>query len=187
MSLYVSTCTSYDFKALMPGVEVVNTSHSKNEWVAFRAANQHYILSEVRKECKWHLCNAEAYGRETMKKSSVSEWHTWFSYSFHVKITNRDNAHHFLQYQGFCSLWIHYTRPVSQPSLWGNTEAVMRNCTEKDLNSGLIRFSAMTMLQLTKHCQAVLTEKSITKMEHPPNSPDLAPNYFWQFPKIVCL
>jgi histone-lysine N-methyltransferase SETMAR len=29
-----------------------------------------------------------------------------------------------------------------------------------------------------------LTQKSITKMEHPPYSPDLAPNDFWLFPKI---
>jgi len=31
-----------------------------------------------------------------MKKSSVSEWHIWFKDSLHVKITNEDNAHHFL-------------------------------------------------------------------------------------------
>jgi histone-lysine N-methyltransferase SETMAR len=31
-----------------------------------------------------------------------------------------------------------------------------------------------------------LTQKAITEMEHPPCSPDLAPNDFWPFPKIVC-
>jgi hypothetical protein len=31
--------------------------------------------------------------------------------SLHVEITNEDNAHHFLWYQGYCSLWIHSTRP----------------------------------------------------------------------------
>jgi hypothetical protein len=30
----------------------------------------------------------------------------------------------------------------------------------------------------------LLTQKSITKMEHPSTSPDLAPNDFWLFPKI---
>jgi histone-lysine N-methyltransferase SETMAR len=29
-----------------------------------------------------------------------------------------------------------------------------------------------------------LAPKSITEMEHPPSSPDLAPNDFWLFPKI---
>jgi len=29
-----------------------------------------------------------------------------------------------------------------------------------------------------------LVQKSITEMEHPPSSPDLAPNDFWLFPKI---
>jgi len=43
----------------------------------------------------------------------------------HVKITNEDNAYHFLQYQGYCSLLIHFTRPNSQQSLCGNTKEVM--------------------------------------------------------------
>jgi histone-lysine N-methyltransferase SETMAR len=29
-----------------------------------------------------------------------------------------------------------------------------------------------------------LAKKSITKMDHPPYSPDLAPCYFWLFPKL---
>jgi hypothetical protein len=49
--------------------------------------------------------------------------------SSHVEITNEDNAHHFLGYEGYCSLWIHSTRPNSQPSLLcGNTEAVTWSC-----------------------------------------------------------
>jgi len=36
--------------------------------------------------------------------------------SSHVEIT-KDNAHHFLQYLGHCSLWSHSTRPNSQPNL----------------------------------------------------------------------
>jgi histone-lysine N-methyltransferase SETMAR len=31
-----------------------------------------------------------------------------------------------------------------------------------------------------------LTQKSITEMQHPPYSPDLAPNNFWLFTKIKC-
>jgi hypothetical protein len=45
---------------------------------------------------------SKAYGGEAMKKSSVYEWHKWFKESSHAKITNKDNAHHFLQYQGYC-------------------------------------------------------------------------------------
>jgi hypothetical protein len=49
--------------------------------------------------------------------------------SSHVEITNEDTAHHFLRYQGYCSLWIHFTRPNSQPRLLcENTEAVIWRC-----------------------------------------------------------
>jgi len=42
-----------------------------------------------------------------------------------VKITNEDNTHHFLWYQRYFSLWIHSTRPNSQPSLlFGHIEVV---------------------------------------------------------------
>jgi len=33
--------------------------------------------------------------------------------SLHVEITDENNAHHFLRYQGYWSLWIHPTRPNS--------------------------------------------------------------------------
>jgi thioesterase domain-containing protein len=42
---------------------------------------------------------SEAYVGEVMKGSSDFEWHKWFEESLHVKI----NAHHFSQYQGYCS------------------------------------------------------------------------------------
>jgi len=46
-----------------------------------------------------------------------------------VNITNEDNAHHYLQYQGYCSLLIHSTRPNSQPSLLcGSSEVVKWRC-----------------------------------------------------------
>jgi hypothetical protein len=44
----------------------------------------------------------------------------------------------------------------------------------------------MTMLQLTRSSlsSSFLAQKSITEMEHPSCSPDLAPNDFWLFTKI---
>jgi hypothetical protein len=37
--------------------------------------------------------------------------------SYNVKIRNEDNAHHFLHYQGHCSLGVHSKSPNSQPVL----------------------------------------------------------------------
>jgi hypothetical protein len=43
----------------------------------------------------------------------------------------------------------------------------------------------MTMLQLTRRSvKQLLPQNSITEMEHPSCSPDLAMNDFWLFPKI---
>jgi len=50
--------------------------------------NQHSILYDIRNESN-HIAT---------KKSDVSEWHKKFKESWHVKITNEDNAHRFLQY-----------------------------------------------------------------------------------------
>jgi hypothetical protein len=48
-----------------------------------------------------------------------------FIESLHVEIMNDDIAHHFPWCQWRCSLWIHSTRPNSQPSLLcGNIQAV---------------------------------------------------------------
>jgi len=60
-----------------------------------------------------------------------NSWHPTAQESLHVEIINDDNAHHFLQYQGYYSLLIHSTRPNSLSSLLcGNIEAVMWSCTK---------------------------------------------------------
>jgi len=56
-----------------------------------------------------------------MKKLIVLEGHKRSKASSHEEITNEENVRHFLRYQGYCSRWIHSTRPSSQPnSLCGN-------------------------------------------------------------------
>jgi len=64
MSMHVSACSNYNFIAVTPVVwklwcwcdVCISTSRHKNVWSIFRATNQHQILCEIRKECKWHLC-----------------------------------------------------------------------------------------------------------------------------------
>jgi hypothetical protein len=96
---------------------------------------------------------SEAYGGEAMKKSSIFEWHKQFKESINVEITNEDSAHHFIWYQVYCSLWIHFTRPNSQTKLimWKYWSGCVKLCVEKGLNFGpTIGFSTMTVLRLTR-------------------------------------
>jgi hypothetical protein len=52
---------------------------------------------------------SEAYGEEAVKNTSVLEWNTRLKESSNIEITNEDNAYHFVLYQSYCSLRIHFT------------------------------------------------------------------------------
>jgi hypothetical protein len=91
----------------------------------------------------------------------------------HVKITNEDNAHQLLCYQGYCSLWIHSTRLNGQPSLLcGNTEAVSRNCVWKKVwtwpNDQILHHDNAPAHKVLS--SSFSPKKSKTEMEHPPCS-----------------
>jgi hypothetical protein len=47
---------------------------------------------------------SEAYEGEPVVMSNVSEKYRRFKVSSDVEITNENNAHHFLRYEGYCSL-----------------------------------------------------------------------------------
>jgi hypothetical protein len=68
---------------------------------------------------------SKACREEALIKSNVFKWHNQFKEGCKKMEDDEDNARHFLQYQEYCSLGIHSTRPNSQPSLLCvNIEAV---------------------------------------------------------------
>jgi uncharacterized metal-binding protein len=109
MSVHVSACTSYDCNTSMPVVEVRElVSRVFLRLVAKMEAR----FSEQRINIKFcvKLGNnasdtcavlSKAYGGQCMKTSRVFERYK----RFNEKVEdNEDNAHHFLRYQGYCSL-----------------------------------------------------------------------------------
>jgi hypothetical protein len=102
-------------------------------------------------------------------------------FSFCVEITNEDSAYHLLRYQGYCSLWIHFTRPNNQANylqiLKRLREAVRRMNFEIGLNDWILHHdNAPTHKALS--ARQFLAQKSINEIEHPPYYPDLPPNDF---------
>jgi hypothetical protein len=197
VSVRVSTCTTYDFNAFTPDVWrcgadktcvflrlVAKMSHRFLEhWTNIKFCVK--LGKNASDTCRML---SEAYGGEAMRTSRVFEWHKLFKESSHVEITNEYSVHHFLRYQGHCSLRIHSARPNSHPSFYyvetlkPLREAVFR---KKNLNFGpMTGFSTKKMHQLTRRWRAVSSQESITEMEHSSYIPDLAPNDFWLFQKI---
>jgi len=130
-------------------------------------------------------CSPMLMEAKVMKTLSVF----WVAYAVKRKLECRkDNAYYFLGLQGYCSLWIHSTRPNSQLSLLcGNTEAVTWSCAwerpEIWPNDWILNHDNAPSHKVLSVRQ-FLAQKSITKMQHSPCSLDLAPNDFWLFHKI---
>jgi histone-lysine N-methyltransferase SETMAR len=64
--------------------------------------------------------------------------------------------------------------------MWKNLSASASLCVEKNLI--LHHNNAPAHKDLT--VKQFLVQKSVTEMDYPPYSPDLAPNDFWIFPQI---
>jgi len=98
--------------------------------------------------------------------------------SSHVGITTEDNAPNFLEYHGYCSLWIIFTRPNSQPNIiWKPFSGCMKLYRKRP--------ELWPNDQIFNHDNApahkVLSSSSwpknlLLKWKHPSYSADVAPN-----------
>jgi hypothetical protein len=125
---------------------------------------------------------SKAYGKETMKKSSVFEWHKQFREGHMSKSQMKAMPITFFNVKGICSLSIHSTRPNSQPGLlYGNTEVVTYPVHRKRPklwpNDWILHHINTTAHKALSVKQSV-AQKSIIEMEHPPYSPDFDLNNF---------
>jgi len=130
---------------------------------------------------------SKAYDGEATKKSSVFEWHKRFKEISHFEISNEENTHHFHLYRGYCSLWIHSTRPVNQDYY----VEILKPLHEAVHTKVLVIWPSVWILRHDNapahkdlSVKQFLTQKTITEMEYPRYSSDLAPNDFRLLPKM---
>jgi len=94
----------------------------------------------------------------------------------YVEITNKDNAHQFLRYQGYCSLCSHSVRSKQSTKLvkckyW---RGYVKMWVGKLQNFGPTLDSPLWQSSSTKGAvKQFLDQKSITEMKHQPQSPGL--------------
>jgi len=131
VSLNVSTCTSYDFNAfnascvavvaLIRRVFLCLVTQMGDRWRIDVCSD---ISSELtnnflwkKYQLRWNIVLSIWWSQQTTKLAMETTDIPPTQGSSHVGITNEDSALHILRYQGHCTLWIHFTRPYSQPSL----------------------------------------------------------------------
>jgi hypothetical protein len=131
----------------------------------------------------------EAYGADAMKKSSVFEWYKRFKVGREdVKGDERTGRLKTHRTDENCSLRVSWTMSNSEPALlFGNTGKVTWGCSSEkpELRPDTwILHHGNSLAHDALAVREFLAKKSIMKLDHPPYSPDLAPWYFWLFPKL---
>jgi len=127
-------------------------------------------------------------GNKTTEHAVENTEFTSAEKSTHVSVAGQDHACVFLRQQGVSSLWIHCTRTNGKSTvLFGSADKVTGICSEE--RPGLwpdkwILHHDIASAHEALRFREFLAKNSITKMEHPPYSPDLAPFRFLALSKI---
>jgi hypothetical protein len=111
---FKSTKVSYvEVVAIIKSACYYLSSQKMSDWFLVQWINIKFCV----KVGRWWNMVVSVWSRKQMTKFAVETADIPMNFeSLFVKITNEDNDHHFLQYQGYCSLWIHFTRLNSQQS-----------------------------------------------------------------------
>jgi len=128
------------------------------------------------------------HGNKTTEHAVKNTGFTSAEKSTYVSVAGQDHSWVFLRSKGDSSLWIHRTRTNSKSTvLFGNADKVTGIYSEKRPEIWPDKWifhhenvSAHDALRVREF----LSKNSITKMDHPPYSPDLTPCDFWPFPKL---
>jgi hypothetical protein len=91
----------------------------------------------------------------------------------HILTPNYGNVHHFLRYQGYCSLWIHSTRPDNYMEILKRLHEALNRKKAWNLVLRLDSPPWQCSSSQGALCQAVSAQKSITEIEHPPYYPEI--------------
>jgi hypothetical protein len=83
MSVHVLTCTIYNFNALMTVVALIRLVFlhlitKMSDWFLEQQINIKFCMKLGKIASDICAVLSEAYGGETLKNSSVFEWHKWF-------------------------------------------------------------------------------------------------------------